>query len=183
MSLTLEIKPDYHTFEDKDKLAQVGFIHCQRYLKTLPNVVAVFDVQADKKYQELDIDGIAVIKNGDSNEDRTFEIKVDTYFDKSPNYFFETISNSNKCSEGCFLKSKAQYLFYYFLKKELHIFKLPEAQEWLKKNGNNYNIAKAKNRYYYSEGLLVKREDFIRDNNVKIIDVRDGKLISGDDNA
>lgn len=183
MSLTLELKPDYHSFEDKDKLAQVGFTHIKRYLKTLPNIIDVFDVQADPKYQELDIDGIAILKNMDSTEERTFEVKVDTYFEKSNNYFFETISNSNKCSEGCFLKSKAMYFFYYFLKKEIHIFKLYDAQEWLKKNGNKYNVAKAKNRYYYSEGLLVNRDDFMKDIHVKIIDVRDGKFISGDDNA
>lgn len=183
MSLILAVPPEYHEFHEKDSLAKVGFTHIERYLKTLPNIISVHDVQADPKYQEMDIDGIAMIKENGGSWERTFEVKVDTHYDSTPNYFFETISNSNTCSEGCFLKSKAQYFFYYFLKKEIHIFKLKEAQEWLKANGNNYNVAKAKNRYYYSEGLLVNRADFIRDNNVKIVDVRDGKLISGDDNA
>lgn len=174
MSLTIQIEPTKlpYDFHDMNKLAKAGFSHVKKYLNSLPNIAFVTNVEEDPYYQELDIDGIAGVKKDGAVWGQTFEIKVDTYFDKTKNYFFETISNSNKCSEGCFLKSKAEYLFYYFLDRELHIFKLKEGQDWLIKHGENYNTAKVKNKFYYSEGILVPREEFMKDNNVKVINMR-----------
>ena len=52
----------------------------------------------------------------------TVEAKADKVI--SSNIFFETISNKEKNTLGCMLKTEADYIFYYFIAfKELYILK------------------------------------------------------------
>jgi hypothetical protein len=58
-------------------------------------------------------------------------IEVKSDYARTPNLFLETISNTNKNSVGCFLKSQADYLFYVrFNSRELYILPLESTRNW-----------------------------------------------------
>lgn len=88
------------------------------------------------------------------------EIKTDKYH-KTGNYFFETISNNNSNSAGCFMYTEADFIFYYFIDiKELHILPMPEARDWFLANIDrfkevNVRATEAGTGFYHSVGRLI----------------------------
>lgn len=134
----------------------------------------VLDVSNMKGYQEKDIDLIAYL---DSIESQTMlEIKSDTY--ESPNYFAETISNTTKNTLGCWMKTEADLLMYYFEKtKEVHVIPVKEAQQYIKDNYNNLKTVKVGTKdnrgrvLYYTEGKLVNKKQLQKAIDIKIYDL------------
>ena len=95
------------------------------------------DVRELKKYQEKDIDFIITESFG-------IEAKIDFYPEE--NFFFEIISNENINSIGCCFKTKAKYLWYYFVKtnalyvipvENLQNFLRGDVEQYKKKGGDN----------------------------------------------
>lgn len=136
------------------------------------NGYVVFDVSNIKSYQEKDID--LLMYNKYDKTQFKIEIKSDTYL--SPNYFAETISNISKNTLGCWLKTKSDYIFYYFEKnKELHIIPTKKAQEYVLKRYNKLKSVKVATKndsgkiLYYTEGKLVNKKDIQKNVDIKII--------------
>ncbi|MGE5438038.1 MAG: hypothetical protein ACM3O3_12565 [Syntrophothermus sp.] len=140
-------------------VANIGTKIISNYLLSRDNTIKLINVEKDKKFQSIDID-LLLISNVDNNvELSTIEIKVDTY--DTGNYFFETISNMNKNTDGCFLYSQAKWLYYYFLNTdELHIFEFSNIRLYLKDNYKRFESKKPLTTcgdipYYNSFGYIV----------------------------
>jgi len=98
----------------------------EAWLKANPETVDVKNVELDPAYQRIDVDLLWQTLD----ETYTIEIKGDRW-DKSGNFFFETDSNAELGTPGCFLYTEAQYIFYYFVKtKVLYILPMPETRDW-----------------------------------------------------
>ena len=124
----------------------------------------VKDIQDNKQLRNTDVDLLVInVKDIDNLKISKVEVKTDRYY-YTGNYFFETISNKNKNTVGCFLYSKADFLFYYFQdKKELHILPFKETREWFNKNKNRFETRQPATPdddgqiLYESEGKIVPR--------------------------
>jgi hypothetical protein len=82
---------------------------------TWPHTVAVHNVEEEPAYQEHDVDLLWSFVDSDGLlRILSIEIKGDRYH-RTGNFFFETISNEGKGTTGCFLYTRADWLFYYFL--------------------------------------------------------------------
>ncbi len=125
-----------HNWKDQKELGERGVFHILEWLYTLSNTVGVWDVQDDKEYQEKDIDLLWTVEPGD--KEYTIEVKTDTY--KSGNFFFETVSNVSKNTLGCFLKTEADFIFYYFIEMgQLFVLNTGAIQKWFLENKSRYN--------------------------------------------
>lgn len=158
-------KYDYHNSVEVGNIANE---HITQYLKK--EGYAVIDVEADKQFQKHDVDLIIAKMREDKLNVTLVEIKGDTY-GKSKNYFLETISNKSKKSKGCFLYSKADYFFYYFVdSKELNMIPLEEARRWVRKNRDKFEAkdvqTKVNGGFYESQGLLVPKKELNKAVNV-----------------
>lgn len=148
-----------HEFDKSIKnIGDVGEKIIYKYLKKLPSVTQIKDVRDTKKFQELDIDFLVKLKDG---RKVSIELKTDSY--ESPNIFYETMSCIETGSLGCMLKTRATYLFYFFIKTgELYIFQRRSFNKWFNKNSKRFKIVFIKNRrynggIYTSKGHLIKK--------------------------
>ena len=118
-----------HDFKTSNELGKIGEAIAKKYFDQSNKISSYLDVTEDDIYQEKDIDFILNMKNG---KVITVEAKADKV--PSSNIFFETISNKEKNTLGCMLKTEADYVFYYFLAyKELYILKRKQYVNWVKK--------------------------------------------------
>jgi hypothetical protein len=127
------------------------------WLDKLSVTLKVDNVELDKEYQKLDID---LIWHRQGLNKLFIEVKGDNY-NTTGNYFFETISNASKGTQGCFLYTQADYLFYYFIyTRKLHILEIEPVRYWF-----NYNQSRFMSKFpsttlqngelYCSEGKIV----------------------------
>ncbi len=101
--------------------------------------VAVHNVENDPAYQAHDVDLLWTIVDGHGRlRTIAIEIKGDRYH-HTGNFFFETISNVGKKTPGCFLYTKAHWLFYYFVEIG-HLYCLPmmTTQPWFYENSDRF---------------------------------------------
>jgi hypothetical protein len=66
----------------------------------------------------------------------SIEVKVDTQIHETGNFAFETISNETRFTQGCFMRSKADYFYYYASESEagdLWIFPLIIVRQWFER--------------------------------------------------
>ena len=81
----------------------------------------VQDVRKIKVYRDEDVDFIA--------NHLKIEVKGDRYPEK--NICFETTSNVEKNTEGCFLKTKCDFLmYYYFQTGNIYVLPMPQTRNW-----------------------------------------------------
>ena len=156
-----------YSFMGRNYIGQNGEdIFCS-YINSNPCIIDLKDVTMVKKYQKLDIDFVIEYFYGLK---QSWEIKTDTY--DSGNICFETISNDNKSSKGCFLISEADYWFYYLEKKQQAIiFNHSKAMEWFKTNQDTFREVIVKNKNYNSINCLIPIKDLIKNKWCKIIDL------------
>ena len=96
------------------------------WLRSLPQTVAIQSVEDDPAYWPLDVDLLWTT----TRRIYKVEIKADRY-DRSGNFFFETHSNREHGTPGCFLYSAADLLFYYFVRsRRLYILPLRTTRAW-----------------------------------------------------
>lgn len=120
----------------------------------------IVNVENVECFRKEDVDLLYFKIKGKMKEFYKVEIKVDRN-GNTGNYFFETISNTSKNTEGCFLYSKCDMLFYYFInKKELHILAMNETREWFLENIKRFRTAHGSTSldngdFYKSKGKLV----------------------------
>lgn len=140
-----------YEFNTSNAVGQIGEIAIIKWLENNPKVESVEDVTNDKFFQNLDID--LLVHNVDKR-DYSVEIKTDTYV--SGNFFFEVISNEEYQTEGCLMKSQANYLFYFFLKtKILYIINLDKFRKFVLENQDRWQERQVKNRSFTSRRYLV----------------------------
>jgi hypothetical protein len=108
-----------YDFEESARKGASGIDKVIKYISANPKY-QVIDVQDNEEMRKKDIDLIIIDK--ETNKEITIEVKTDSYFDR--NFFFETVSNKSKNTDGCFLYTEADYVFYYFEKRN-KLYKLP----------------------------------------------------------
>jgi hypothetical protein len=102
----------------------------EAWLSGLSQTVDVQNVEDDAAYQQADVDLLWTTQKGRYK----VEIKGDRLH-HTGNFFFETVSNAQKETPGCFLYTEADLLFYYFVGTGiLYILPVPETRSWFKQH-------------------------------------------------
>ncbi len=113
-------------FEDSIKVSDQAIEEIVAWLKEFNETDGVRNVEADPKFQKIDVDLIWATKK----HEYKIEIKADRWH-KTGNFFFETHSNKEKNTPGCFLYTEADFVFYYFIvPKTLYCLPMPRTREW-----------------------------------------------------
>jgi len=129
-----------YTFEEKDEFSKKGIQIVDNYLMSLKKTISVKNVENDPNYQKNDIDLVWVYKKDDHEIMISIEVKTDKY--TTGNFWLETISNKRLNTPGCFIKSKAKYIFYYFIKWDcMYIIPLKKAIPWFLKNIDKFRVS------------------------------------------
>ena len=136
---------------------------CMKFLNRQNITIEALDVQDNERYREMDVDIIWTRKNGHSRPQKVLiEVKGDRHY-ASGNYFFETVSNKSKETPGCFVYSRCDYLYYYFVdKKILHILKMSKIRPWFLNSMERFPNREAATpigdgKHYITEGRLIPR--------------------------
>ena len=108
------------------QVAKQASIGIETWLCSLPQTLQIQNVEADPAYQQLDVDLLWTTNKACYQ----VEIKGDRWH-KTGNFFFETHSNKEKGTPGCFLYTQADLLFYYFIvPRDLYILPMPSTRHW-----------------------------------------------------
>lgn len=149
-----------HDFKKSIIVGQEGEEIIKNYLRNNPKVKGFDDVSNVERYQNRDIDLIVDFMDGTAV---VVEVKTDTY--TSGNIFYETMSNMECGVVGCMVKSKADYLFYYFTEtRELYIMDFEKYRAWFRANKYRFsrkllkNIDKKRTGTYTSEGYTIPKK-------------------------
>lgn len=122
--------------------------------------IDVRNVSLDPNYQAIDVDLIGT----DSNGNQTFyEIKADDYYaSNGKKIFLETISNTNKGTDGCVLASQANMFIWVFLK--YNCFAVIDANQlkWYVSNNKNTWTDAKRTGTYNDEQLYYQTEGYVR---------------------
>jgi len=136
---------NYYSFDEKNKFSKRGIKIIEKYLSSLDKTLSIKNVEDDVNYQNIDIDLIWTFKKNNVNIVRFLEVKTDNY--TTGNFWIETISNEKKGTIGCFLKSHADFFYYYFIKWDsVYIIPMKQAKKWFQKNMDNFSISKTKTK-------------------------------------
>lgn len=125
------------------------------WLSGLPETVGIENVEDNREYQRVDVDLIWITTTGSYQ----VEIKGDRYH-KTGNFFWETHSNKERNTPGCFLYTEADWLFYYFVTPRwLYQLPMPATRDWFLENINRFRerstTTNVGNSYYTTVGRLV----------------------------
>ncbi|MBM3212528.1 hypothetical protein FJZ33_09920 [Candidatus Poribacteria bacterium] len=132
------MSPEFVDFNTRNKDAKKASKRIEEFLRSCVKVIDVKNVENHKDYQLLDIDLLCIVEIGRQERSISIEIKGDTKAHYTGNFFFETISNESLGTQGCFLKSKADLLFYYLIEIDyLYIFPMEIIREWFLKMHKN----------------------------------------------
>lgn len=152
-----------YDFDGRYDVSKVAVDKVNDYLLTLEETLEIINVEDDRAFQEFDIDLVQIINSDVIN----IEVKADTY--TSGNFFFETVSNSAKGTEGCFMYTRADYLYYYFTKSRLvYILPMPSTREWFINNIDRFTskelaTKKGNKVLYHSYGYPIPIKDVIKE--------------------
>lgn len=131
-----------YEMRETEEVSRRGIRDIEQYLHQFAATVEVTNVENCPGYRKKDIDIIWKNTLHGNTADTYIEVKVDRY-EKSGNYFLETISNDVRQTPGCFLYTEADFIYYYFVNiRELHILPVAEAREWFKKNEDRFRLTK-----------------------------------------
>jgi hypothetical protein len=99
----------------------------EAWLWSRPETLDVHNVENDPAYQQRDIDLLWVTEKACYK----VEIKADRIGHQTGNFFFETTSNKEKGTPGCFLYTEADLFFYFFTQtRQLYILPMPATRAW-----------------------------------------------------
>jgi hypothetical protein len=163
-----------HSFQESVSASAEGTQIVIDWLNQLPNLISVWDVQENPFFQERDIDFIVTRKPGIT---QAIEIKVDSYYHRSPNIFWEEMSNVELDNPGCLMHSQATHIYYYFHPGDmLYIFNLPETRQWYSDNKHRFQEKQLKNKCgrnkestFTTLGRIIPRDVFIKENEVTVV--------------
>lgn len=128
-----------HNIHDTTSIAKRAAADVTHFLQTAwSQTVAVHNVEEDAAYQAHDVDLLWTVLEKERLRVIPVEVKGDRYH-RTGNFFFETISNESKGTPGCFLYTKAEWLFYYFLEiGKLYCLPMPEIRPWFVQNVDRF---------------------------------------------
>lgn len=132
------------------------------WLLARPATLAVRNVEDDPRYQRADIDLLWRTRTTTYG----VEIKGDRLH-RTGNFFFETESNREKGTPGCFLYTEADYFFYYFVGiRRLYILPMPQTRAWFIRNQARFRERATRtptaHGYYTTVGRLVPVGEVLR---------------------
>ncbi|MCB9136440.1 MAG: hypothetical protein H6636_13515 [Anaerolineales bacterium] len=131
-------------------------VELQAWLWTRPETLDVHNVEDDPAYQKADVDLLWLTEKARYK----IEIKADRLGHHTGNYFFETHSNQEKGTPGCFLYTEADLFFYYFTEtRRLAILPMPATRAWFLPRQDQFPERKTttpvRNGFYTTVGRLV----------------------------
>ena len=130
-----------YTFTEKNDFSKKGISVVCAYLSSLKKTISIKNVEDDPNYQKNDIDLVWVYKKENKELMISIEVKTDKY--TTGNFWLEILSNEELGTPGCFVKSKAKYLFYYFTEWDsMYIMPLGVAKEWFFANLKRFRESK-----------------------------------------
>jgi hypothetical protein len=145
------------------RIGKEAAVAIARWLRSLPETVAVADVEDQPSWQEVDVDLLWIYQ--DANLDLCtvrIEVKADRW-DTSGNFFFETVSNQGRGSEGCFLYTEADYVYYYFINSQrLFILPMPQTRDWFLRETET-STPTQDGDFYITVGRLVPIDVVVRE--------------------
>jgi hypothetical protein len=126
------------------------------FLRSFPQTESAVSVEQDPTYRKRDID---VLWRHQGREE-AIEVKGDTQGHRTGNYAFETVSNEERGTPGCFLYSEAKWLHYHFLSPcTLHVMDLAQVRNWFVSRQQEFRLFRTQttvgNGRYTTVGRLV----------------------------
>ncbi|MCT7953847.1 hypothetical protein [Laspinema palackyanum] len=119
-----------YTMQESTQVANRATADITQWLQNSPRTISIQNVENDPHYRAIDVDLLVTTDRGESK----LEIKGDRYH-KTGNFFFETHSNREKDTPGCFLYTAADWLCYYFVKIGLlYLLPMPQTRDWFLDN-------------------------------------------------
>jgi hypothetical protein len=151
------------TMDDGVSVARQAAADIEAWLRGLEQTVSVQNVEGDAKFQRVDVDLIWTTQKGRYR----IEIKGDRW-QHTGNFFFETHSNREKGTPGCFVYTEADLLFYYFVGSHvLYILPMPATRAWFLANHDRFEeratTTPAGDGHYTTVGRLVPIADVLRE--------------------
>lgn len=151
--------PREHDFHSTQRLATCAAGELAVWLEADPRTRRVTNVEADVRYQAMDVD---LLWETDAGEHKV-EIKADRH-DQSGNFFFETESNREAGTPGCFLYTQADFIFYYFIgARRLYVLPMPATRDWFNARRARFREVTARTPvrggFYTTAGRLVKVDE------------------------
>ena len=152
-----------YNFNQCYEVSKAAISKVTRWLMEQKTIISVINVEDDKRFQELDVDLLAIM---DDSTCKLIEVKTDRY--DTGNFFLELISNVEKDSRGCILQTKSDYVFYYFTKiHKLYILSTYYLQKWLIDNHTHYNKKTVKTFLsnggsYHTIGICVPIQNLVK---------------------
>lgn len=156
-----------HYMQDSVKVGELGEKAVMDFLLTKNYVQNYLDVRGDKTYWEKDVDYFVMFIDKSCHP---IEIKTDTY-SHTGNIFYEDISCIERNTPGCFQKTKARWLFYYFVNDgTLYIIHVKKFREWYEGNKHRFRTTTVTNeildknrrhtgKFFHSSGHLIPRAE------------------------
>jgi hypothetical protein len=137
-------------------------------LTTWPQTVTVHNVEHDPAYQAHDVDLLWTILERGRLRIIPVEIKGDRYH-STGNFFFETVSNEGKGTAGCFLYTKAEWLFYYFVEiGRLYCLPMGVVRPWFEARLTRFRESRTStpvgDEHYVTIGRLVPIQHLLDEN-------------------
>lgn len=145
-----------YSMDDGMRVAKQAAADITSWLRSRPETISVRNVEHEPTFQRRDIDLIWTTPMGEV----LVEIKGDRWH-KTGNFFFETHSNKEKGTPGCFMYTEANWLFYYFVTpRTLYMLPMPMTREWFAANTNHFRERSTTTQvfgggYYTTVGRLV----------------------------
>lgn len=154
-----------YTYEQRVAVEKASMDDVKTYLYSLDETIGIADAEKWEQINEdVDFTWLRFYPSGKAREVKV-EIKFDTQGHKTGNLAFETISNTERNSPGCFIRTKSNLFFYYFVRtRELWIMDTLLTQKWFAKNEHLFKEFKTSTKYgpraddfYITKGRLVPR--------------------------
>ena len=125
------MRSEFAEFSTRNEDAKEASRRVEGFLRSCVKVLDVRNVEDDREYQLRDIDLLCTLKTDSGERTISIEIKGDRKAHVTGNFFFETVSNEALETEGCFLKSQADLLFYYLMETDrLYVFPMSKIRGW-----------------------------------------------------
>ncbi|MEO0840861.1 MAG: hypothetical protein AAF063_18390 [Cyanobacteria bacterium J06643_5] len=153
------VKSMTYSMEEGTQVASHAADDITYWLNLQPETFSIKNVENDPEFQRRDIDLIWTIQTEEGINEILVEIKGDR-LDRTGNFFFETHSNLEKGTPGCFMYTEADWLFYYFVNTGiLYKLPMPKTREWflvtMRRFRERSTTTTVGNSYYTTVGRLV----------------------------
>lgn len=150
-----------YDFEDCLEVGDEGMLDVVDFLYRNPRTKKVIDLTENEKYQKKDIDFEWHYYAPDGTEKRLLgEIKTDRHAHKTNNLFLEVYSCYERKTQGCFMYTECDWLFYYIQEtRKLIVLPMEKFRNWVLERQKKYRRAFAQSKLgrdgsFKSQGIL-----------------------------